>query len=335
MNLLCLTTPITHPEFDTTVELYNRLASDSRIRLFHGPATSVTSTLITPQPRLKVAPIEAPLTYAQFLALDEYARQDMLLADIDLVYCRTDQPYPVGYLEALTSWEGNILFVNRPSSLQETKPKAFCSQMASDFLPPHVMTRKIAEACDFLAKWGTIVCKENLSYGGKGVYRVFKEDKQFACQFATAKPVLYPSPQQLFQDLFSNTSEPYQLVRYLPLVTAGDKRVLVVGEEVYGAYLRKSATGEWIQNITAGGKAEKATLTEKEEQIIATTLPEYLQRGVHTLGYDFLMNDDETWVLSEINAGNIGGYGRLSQVTGIDYYPRLIDWLIDYSKDKI
>ncbi|MEL6816582.1 MAG: hypothetical protein AAFP03_17500, partial [Cyanobacteria bacterium J06598_3] len=49
-------------------------------------------------------------------------------------------------------------------------------------------------------------------------------------------------------------------------------------------------------------------------------------------GYDFLMDDDGTWRISEINAGNIGGFARLELLTGQPVMNRLIDWLIEYAQ---
>ncbi len=60
--------------------------------------------------------------------------------------------------------------------------------------------------------------------------------------------------------------------------------------------------------------------------------PVYQALGLFTLGYDFLMNGDGTWLLSEINAGNIGGYWILEELSGEPVYERLIAWLIAFSK---
>ncbi len=42
------------------------------------------------------------------------------------------------------------------------------------------------------------------------------------------------------------------------------------------------------------------------------------------------MDDDGTWVLSEINAGNIADYGILEEL----YDERLISWLIDFARHR-
>ena len=50
---------------------------------------------------------------------------------------------------------------------------------------------------------------------------------------------------------------------------------------------------------------------------------------MHTLGYDFLL-DDGIWRISEINADNIGGFARLEQLTQTPIMARLVDWLISF-----
>lgn len=170
----------------------------------------------------------------------------------------------------------------------------------------------------------------NTSYGGKGVFRIFRKGDQFEVNNVSTGTLLLKSLDEVIEWLLARDRDPFQLCRYLKNVTAGDKRILVVGSEIYGGYLRKSPSGSWIQNVTSGGQAFPATVTEGERLIIERTAPAFQELGVFTLGYDFLLDDDgETWLLSEINAGNIGGYGRLQLTSGLPVYGRLLEWLLE------
>ena len=51
--------------------------------------------------------------------------------------------------------------------------------------------------------------------------------------------------------------------------------------------------------------------------------------------YDFLLGDDHRWVISEINAGNIGGFARLETLTGEAVCDRLIRWMLNYATTPI
>ena len=109
----------------------------------------------------------------------------------------------------------------------------------------------------------------------------------------------------------------------------GRQKVIVVDGEIYGAYIRRSKSGHWVNNVSDDGECILATITLAEREAIANTVSEYQQRGLHTLGYDFLL-DDGIWRISEMNAGNIGGFARLEQLTQTPIMARLVDWLISF-----
>ena len=130
------------------------------------------------------------------------------------------------------------------------------------------------------------------------------------------------------------TQAPLQLVRYLSGVNHGDKRIIVVDGEIYGAFIRRSKTGHWVNNVSGDGKCIKAEISDYEKNAIADTVGAYQKRGLHTLGYDFLQDDDGTWRISEINVGNVGGFARLQDLTKIPVMERLIDWLIYFAESS-
>jgi glutathione synthase/RimK-type ligase-like ATP-grasp enzyme len=91
-----------------------------------------------------------------------------------------------------------------------------------------------------------------------------------------------------FQRLFRHPSHegrtPVLLARYLPRVREGDKRIVVVGGEPYGAYLRRDADGHWVQNVRRGGTCEIAAVSGADRALIAETSRAYLDAGIHVLG---------------------------------------------------
>ena len=121
-------------------------------------------------------------------------------------------------------------------------------------------------------------------------------------------------------------------MRYLKRVDEGDKRVVVVDGEIYGAYIRRSQSGHWVNNVSGDGECTLAEITDAEREAIAKTVGHYRDRGLHTLGYDFLMDNDGTWRISEINAGNIGGFARLELLTNKPVVERLISWMIEFAQ---
>lgn len=326
MKLLCITDPTTHPEFDTTVELYNRLAEREDFSLFHTPADG-----INPSGRLRVCEVAAPIPYDKFLQLDQAARETAAIGDFDLVFSRADKPFPPDYLENLALFEKQVEFVNRPSGIIKVSQKDFFYRRVQGFTADWILTRDYDEVKQFFEKHGEIVAKKSFSYGGRGVFRIRREGSSFGSDNINEGQKSYDSLEELVSYLFSLSEEPFEFVEFLTNSSAGDKRVLVVGGEILGAYLRKAASGSWVHNITSGGTHHRAELEEWEQHVVQKTWPEYEREGVNTLGYDFLQGDDGRWMLSEINAGNIGGYGRLEELSGKEVYAGLFEWLIRHA----
>ena len=323
MKLLCITDPLTHPPFDTTVELYNRLAADPRFELFHLDAHRFGTGSALPVTR-----VSRPLAFAEFLALAEWPTIPAAFAEFDLVISRTDKPYPPGHLEALIRHENDTRFVARPSSVRDCDDRVFCRSVAARFMPPGILTRSREEAGEFIRSHGKVVAKRNRSYGGKGVAKLWCEGIRWLVEHPRGVRREHDTLEGLLEPLFASDPEPFEFVRYLERVTAGDKRVLVVDGEIYGGFLRVATDGGWINNLTSGGAAHPAAVTPREEAIVLATCRRYHERGLYALGYDFLLGDSGEWTLSEINAsGNIAGYGELERTSGLPVYRRFLDWL--------
>lgn len=322
VKLLCFTDLTTHPPFDTTVELYNRLALDDRFDAFHSPVSVAASAS-----KIAARSLDVELTYKQFLQLDQ---QPICIDDIeafDLAFCRADKPYPVGYLDYLTSLEGRVGFVNRPSSIARLQTKEQQYDLYGDLLRDSVFTGSLDEALRFVSKHPITVLKRSGSYGGRGVYKLSRSDASVLVEHVSEDPQQHSSPESALKPFFEDASAKVELVPFRKNIGVGDKRVLVVDGEILGGYLRVSSSGGWVHNITAGGEARASDVSAAEVEVVTASASRYKSLGVHTLGYDFLMDDHQEWVLSEINAGNIGGYGRLEELSGSPIYPRLLDWL--------
>jgi glutathione synthase/RimK-type ligase-like ATP-grasp enzyme len=117
------------------------------------------------------------------------------------------------------------------------------------------------------------------------------------------------------------------LMRYLPRVVEGDRRVIVVDGDIYGAYLRKSSDGDWIQNVSFGAGCELVPVDIGDRRIGDATHGPYRDAGIHVLGYDLLWDDNGDWRISEINAGNIGGLFRIEYLGVPGVTDRFVAWL--------
>ncbi len=326
MKLLCITEPRTHPSFDTTVSLYSHFAESSDIQLFHALSTSVSADSNVP-----VVAVPGALRYEEFLALEHAETTDLAWEFFDVAFCRTDKPRPPKFHDFLETHANVVRFVNQPRGVEEAGSWDFSQKVVAGHLPDHIFSRDKEEIADFFGQHGTIVAKQSGSYGGREVSKITRSGAGYTCDNIVRGLQEFSSLDGLIDELLSRDANAFQFVRYLKNIGAGDKRVLVVDGEIYGGYVRKSASEGWVHNISAGGTAELSEIGSREKEVIADTVPAYRQLGINTLGYDFLMDDDGSWILSEINAGNIGGYNRLEELGAEGILDRLSSWILSFA----
>lgn len=307
--------------------LYQRFARDPRLEFFHVPIESVVEA-----DQIEVVAVPERLTYSDFLHLDMQPRLQRPLVDFDLVFCRRLKPFPEGYLELLSYWARYTRFLNNPADKWAQIQPDFLQKVAKAYLPDTLVTSNLAEATAFFEQHQTIVAKRANSCGGRGVFKIWCAHQSFWIDNCLTGTRSFESLAQVLQYLQGNDSEPLQFVRYLNSVTAGDKRVVVVDGEIYGAYIRRSKSGYWVNNVSVDGECELADISSAEREAIEQTAGLYRDRNLHTLGYDFLLDDDGTWKISEINVGNIGGFARLEALTGERVCDRFINWMINFTQ---
>ncbi|ESA38633.1 glutathione synthetase [Leptolyngbya sp. Heron Island J] len=331
MKLLCITDPITHPDFDTTIGLYQLFAANPAIEFFHAPVSSIDGSS-----QFQSVPISGHLSKEAFFQLDRQPRIALPASELDLIFNRADEPVPADFFDHLSQLETTVRFVNQPSQVAYTRRKDFLESYGQAYLPDHIFSADYDEIEAFFQRFNPIVAKMNVSYGGKGVYKIWQVGDTVFTDNIQEGCLTYPSLRAAIAHLkHIDSSSDYEFVRFLKNIDVGDKRVLVVDGEIYGALLRKAKTDTWVHNITAGAAYYTAPVTERERMIIAETYDHYSRRGVYTLGYDFLMDDDGEWILSEVNAGNIGGYDWLEEITGDPILERLTQRLFQLAKQSI
>ena len=332
MKLLAICDPsrYSRPPLDVPT-FYQRASLHPAIHFFHIPVKNVLAQNGYSS-SVKVAPVGGKLDYEAFLALGDNAHQSHDLSTFDLVFCRTLKPFPQTYLKQLQRWEKHTHFLNSPTGIEVQIEPEFLSQVASAYTPEMIVTENWTKALAFFERHHTIVAKQFNSCGGRGVFKLWYENSRFKVDNFTLGLQSFADFSQAFAYLQGTTHKPLQFVRYLTRVGAGDKRVVVVNGEIYGAYVRRSKSGHWINNVSHDGECFLAEVTTAEKEAIADTVEQYRRRGLMTLGYDFLQDEDGTWRISEINAGNIGGFARLELLTGEPVMDRFLDGLIKFAE---
>ncbi len=220
---------------------------------------------------------------------------------IDVVLMRQDPPFDLGYITAthlLERISDRTLIVNDPASVRNAPEKVFVLDYAQ-FMPPTLVTRSLDEARAFLAEHGEIVVKPLHGNGGKAIFKVGSDGANLA---------------SLIEVFNTAYREPHMIQAFIPAVTQGDKRIVLVDGEVAGAVNRIPGEGEIRSNLAVGGSAAKTELTETETEICAILGPELKRRGLLFVGIDVIGGE---W-LTEINVTSPTGIVAIDRFNGTD-----------------
>lgn len=309
MKLLCIANPQAYQHTVNDVPLsYARLAAHPDVDLYHAE----TDTMMTAGQTIHAVPIHAGFMPDEFKTLPTRETVKMQAVDFDLAFCRTLKPFPNGYLDRLADWSKFVPFVNDPMGIARQLDVEFLLEAAGEFTPSTVVTSKQDIAQRFLMEHETMVVKRSNSCGGRGVYKVSIDAQGgFVTDNVMEGPRTFDAFSEMFLHITHGASEHALLMEYLPRVTEGDRRIVVMDGEIFGTYIRRSNSGHWIQNMSFGSTCELMPVTEEDRRLVAATAPYYKKAGIRLLGYDLLLDNSGTWKVSEINAGNIGGLFRL------------------------
>jgi glutathione synthase len=149
--------------------------------------------------------------------------------------------------------------------------------------------------------------------GGMGVFRVGPDGLNLA---------------SIVETLGENGTRTLMAQRYLPEITAGDKRVLLIGGEVMPYALARIPQGSEIRgNLAVGGKGLAMALTEREEEIANHLAPILAKRGLFLVGLDMIGG-----YLTEINVTSPTCFVEITQQTNLDIAQK---WLTLLEKELI
>ena len=246
-----------------------------------------------------VEPLQVRDVASDHFTLGERRRAD-LGAEMDVVLLRQDPPFDLAYVTTthlLERIHPQTLVVNDPRSVRDAPEKLFVMHYPH-LMPPTLITRSRAEIEAFRAEHGDVVMKPLYGNGGAAVFKVATKDPNFGSLF----------------DLFSTTfREPWVVQRFLPRVSEGDKRIILVDGAAMGAVNRVPAENDIRSNMVRGGAARETDLTPREREICATIGPELKARGLIFVGIDVIDGN-----LTEINVTSPTGVRAIKRLGGPD-----------------
>ena len=167
--------------------------------------------------------------------------------DIDVVWLRQDPPFDMLYITTtflLERVRDNTLVINDPYWVRNSPEKLMILDFKS-LMPPTIITRNHNAIVEFRREHRDIILKPLYGNGGSGVFRLTPGDKNLNVFFET---------------FTQNSREPIIAQKFLPDVTQGDKRIILIDGEPVGAINRIPPQDDIRSNMHVGGKATKHTI---------------------------------------------------------------------------
>ena len=228
------------------------------------------------------------------------AEREVDLAEFDVVWLRQDPPFDMHYITSthlLDRLKETTLVVNDPFWVRNYPEKLLVLDFP-DLIPPTTIARDLDTIKAFKAEHGDIILKPLYGNGGAGVFRLGPDDKNLG------------SLHELFTGI---NREPLIAQKFLPDVSNGDKRVILVDGEPVGAINRVPAAGETRSNMHVGGTPVPTELTKDDMVICDAIGPMLKERGQILVGIDVIGDK-----MTEINITSPTGVQELKRFSGVD-----------------
>lgn len=222
------------------------------------------------------------------------------LEEFDVVLLRQDPPFDMAYITSthfLDKVHPKTLVVNNPTEVRNAPEKLFVTDFPG-VQPPTLITSDVEAIYEFRARHGDIVLKPLYGLGGSGVARLLADDPNLDAMLDLHRAI---------------GREPVIAQKFLPAVSKGDKRILLVDGEPVGGINRVPKAGQIRSNLAVGGVAEAVELTERDRELCDIIGPELKRRGLMFVGVDVIGD-----YMTEINVTSPTGAQALKRFSGVD-----------------
>jgi len=236
-------------------------------------------------------------------------RQDKRLDELDVILMRKDPPFDNEFIYTTYILEAaerlGTLIVNRCESLRDCNEKVFATQFPQ-CCPPVLVSADKLRLKAFHQQHGDVIFKPLDGMGGTAIFRVKQGD---------------PNLSVILEMLTAHGRQTIMAQRFIPEITEGDKRILVVdGEPVPYALARVPEVGETRGNLAAGGSGRPQPLSDRDRWIAAQVGPVLREKGLLFVGLDIIGD-----YLTEINVTSPTCIREIDQGYGTDIGGQLMD----------
>jgi glutathione synthase len=241
----------------------------------------------------------------------ETANPVRALNEFDAIIMRKDPPFDSEYFYAThllehAEREGARVF-NKPAALRDHPEKLAIMEFAQ-FTTPTLVTRDADAVRAFHDQHKDIILKPLDGMGGMGIFRVRADGLNLG---------------SIIETLNHHGATSIMVQRFVPQITEGDKRVLVIGGKPVPYSLARIPQGSEVRgNLAAGGKGVAQPLSARDRQIAESLGPILAKRGLLLVGLDVIGDS-----LTEINVTSPTCFQEITEQTGFDVPAMFIDAL--------
>lgn len=233
------------------------------------------------------------------------------LAQFAAVLMRKDPPFDLEYV--VSTWllsaavrEGAKVF-NAPDAIRDHNEKLAIAEFAR-FVAPTLVTREPGRVQAFIDAEREVVLKRLDVMGGENIFRVRADD---------------PNRNVIVETMSQGGARSVMAQRYLPQITEGDKRVILIdGKAVPHCLARIPKPGESRGNLAAGARGVAQPLSARQREIAQALGPKLAARGLLLVGLDVIGD----W-LTEVNVTSPTCFREIQDQTGFDVPGMFMDAL--------
>jgi glutathione synthase len=229
-------------------------------------------------------------------------KQHQALKNFDAVIMRKDPPFDSEFFYAThlleqAEREGAKVF-NKPRALRD-HPEKLAILEFPQFIGPTLVTRDADDIKRFHAEHQDIILKPLDGMGGMGIFRVQANGLNLG---------------GIIETLNKSGDQTVMVQKFLPAISEGDKRILVIaGKPVPFSLARIPQGGEVRGNLAVGGKGVAQPLSERDFEIANALGPILASRGLLLVGLDVIGDS-----LTEINVTSPTCFQEIFDQTGCD-----------------
>lgn len=236
------------------------------------------------------------------------AAEDQPLDHFDTVWMRKDPPVDRAFLHATYVLDlTDSLVLNRPSGLRDANEKFYALNFP-EHTPETLVTRDAERVKRWLAqRTEPLIVKPVDGHGGYGIFMLTPGDRNVG---------------SILEVLTENGARWVMAQAYLPAAREGDKRIILIDGEPYGAILRVPQANDHRGNIHVGGTVQAVGLSAADRAICAAVGPRLRADGLSFVGIDVIGDK-----LTEVNVTSPTGIREIEALGGEAVGHRFVEWV--------